>query len=243
MKKIYILIVISLFFSLSFASAQTKPAPGTDPESLSYVFYLYYNNGQILGDRDYAVKYDVVSEKFTPETTGSLVYRGEITNSKSEIIKTFQFDPQKGDLNFKMGKFSVKAPYASNGFRANFFDPSDKPVLAIFVSNSSICDGDGFCNAQSGENDKTCPVDCQAVRTSPSPNATQSPVIDEGSGPFGMDLIQILIYVFGGLGVGVVSWLGWKWWKKKKEGDFPLPPPSSMTPSRPIPPPLPPTNQ
>ena len=131
MKKIKILVVIALFLSLSSVSAQTKPAPGSDIDSLSYVFYLYYSNGELFGDRDYAVKYDVVPEKFVEETVGPAPFRGEIINNKSEVVKTFQFDPQKGDLNFKTGKVAIKGPYAPDGFRANFFDSANKPILAI----------------------------------------------------------------------------------------------------------------
>lgn len=227
MKKINILIVSLLILSSSFASAQTKPAPGTDTELLSYVFYLYYVNGQLLGDRDYTVKYDVVEGKFTQEAVGPEPYRGEITNSKFEVIKTFQFDPQKGDLNFKTGKITVNGPYVPNGFRANFFDPNGNPILAIFVSDSAICNGDGFCSAESGEDTKTCPADCQAIRVSPTPSTDPISVVDEGFTLFGLDTIQLVTYLVAGLGVGFIAWLGWKWWRKKKEGDFPLPPRSA----------------
>ncbi|MBI2064623.1 MAG: hypothetical protein HYT62_01055 [Candidatus Yanofskybacteria bacterium] len=238
MKKILILVAF-LLVSFSFVSAQTKPSPGTDPDSLSYVFYLYYDNGQLFGDRDYEVKYEVVSERFTAETSGNLAYKGEIVNSKFEVVKTFQFDPQKGNSSFTTGKIAVKGPYVPSGFRVNFFDFAGKPVLAIFVSESSICDGDGFCNAQLGEDNKTCPADCPITRVSPSPSVITTPATDTGSGLFGLDLIPILIYVVGGVGVGVLAWLGWKWWKKRKEGDFPLPPPPAP-PLSSIPPPTPP---
>jgi len=237
MKKILILTAVFLL-GVSFANAQTKPAPGTDTDSLSYVFYLYYNNGQLFGDRDYAVKYDVVSEKFVPEVVGATSYKGEIVNSKFEVVKIFQFDPQKGDFNFNMGKVSIRGSYAPDGSRANFYDPSGRPILSISVSASAICDGDGFCNAQIGEDSKTCPADCQAVINFPVPSNTQLPVVDEGFNLFGFDLIQIVTYAIGGLGVGFIAWLGWKWWKKRKEGDFPLLPPTP--PSAPIFPPSPP---
>ncbi len=232
-KNLYRFFIITvLFVSFSFVSAQTKPSPGTDPATLSYEFYLYYDNGQLFGDRDHTVNFDVVSEVFVPETVGLAPYKGEITNNRSEIVKTFTFDPQKGNANFKSGKVVVKGPYAPDGFRVNFYDPLNNPVLAIFVSASSICDGDGFCNAQLGEDTKTCPTDCQAVRTSPLASITPLPLDDEGFNLWGFnfDLIQIATYAVGALGVAVIAWLGWKWWKKRKEGDFPLPPPSSMPP-------------
>ena len=127
------------------------------------------------------------------------------------------------------GKIAVKGPYAPDGFRVNFFDPAGKPVLAIFVNDSSVCDGDGFCNAQLGEDTRSCPVDCQIARVSPSPSITPLSTGDEGFDFLGFDLIQLITYVVGGVGVGVIAWLGWKWWKKRKEGDFPLPPSSPMS--------------
>src|SRR3989304_997082 len=35
----------------------------------SYLFRLYYDNGQLFADRDYEFKYDVSADPFVPETT------------------------------------------------------------------------------------------------------------------------------------------------------------------------------
>lgn len=228
-KKILTAVLIVFLCNASYVFAVTKPAPGTDVDSLSYVFYFYYDNNQLFGDRDYEIKYDVINEKFVEETiTAPLSYKADIINLKSEVVKTFKFDPQKGDPNFRQGKVSVKGPYAPDGLKVNFYDAYGKSILIIPVAAGSICDGDGFCNSGGGEDDKTCPLDCKKARTSPQSQTPELPVDSEGP-----ELTLILIYVFGGLGVGVISWLGWKWWKKKKEGDFTIPPSSVLPPQPP----------
>lgn len=236
-KKIYIFSVIGLFvFSFSFVQALTKPGPDADLDNLSYVFYLFYDNGQLFADRDYEVKFDIINQKFIAETPPSgSAYKAEISNFKSQLAKTFDFDPRKGDAGFRTGKIQVKGPYVSDGLKVTFYDNERNPVLNIFIRDGSICNDDGICTSAENENEKTCPADCKQVR--PSRTVEPPPVFDEGP-----DLTMLLIYVFGGLGVAVGAWFGWKWWKKRREENFLPPPPSAGGPTPPsalFPPPPP----
>lgn len=218
------LVVTSVLLGPIFALALTKPAPGADVESLSYVFYLYYDQGQLFADRDYEIKFNVLNEKFTSETPNPQTsYKGEIVNFKSEVVKTFQFDPQRGDPRFLKGKVSVRGPYAADALKASFYDGQGKQLLSVFVSQASICDNSGLCDSEAGENEQICPNECKKPRIT-TPQGTRlppPPVSDEGP-----DITTILTYVVGGVGVAVVAWFGWKWWRKRREGSFPLPPPS-----------------
>ena len=220
-SKIFIFAVVSVLFVFSFAVAATKPLPDADLGSLSYVFYLYFDSGQLVGDRDYEVKYDVISEKFVAESPVPGSYKLEISNSKSELAQTVQFDPRQGDSSFNRGKVQVKAPYVPNGTRVSFFDNQNRQLMTIFVTAVALCNDDGFCNSAEGENDKTCSSDCRTARTTPL--ATSLPLDTSGEG---LDYIMLGIYGVGGLVVVMGAWFGWRWWKKKREENF-MPPPSA----------------
>lgn len=230
-KYLYISILVFLF-SFSFVFALTKPGLDADIDNLSYVFYLFYDNGQLFADRDYEIKFDIINEKFVTEAPPpDLAYKAEIINFKSQVVKSFDFDPRKGNAGFRSGKIRVKGPYVSDGSRVAFFDNQRNPVLNVFIQDGSICNDDGICISAESENEKTCPADCKQAR--PSRTVEPPPVFDEGP-----DLTIILIYVFGGLGVAVGAWFGWKLWKKKREESF-LPPPPPVGGSLPVPPPPP----
>ena len=235
-KKITFILVslLAVVFSLS-ASAVTKPSSEADMDSFSYVFYLYYDNGQLFADRDYEVKYDVVSEKFAQAESAQGSYKVIVTNFRSETVKSVDFDPRAGNANLTSGKIQIKAPYASDGQRATFYNNQGQQLVTIFVIDAALCDNNGVCNSGVGENEKTCSSDCRINRT---PVASVVPTVLPSEG---LDLNTILIYAVGGIGVVVVAWLIWKWIKKKKEENF-LPPPAT-TPSSPSEPPLPPPLQ
>ena len=218
-KNIYIAcLVVVLAGYFSFASALTKPSGDADIDSLSYVFYLYYDNGQLFADRDYEIKFDVVSEKYVDVPTSPNNYKGSVINFKSESAKTFEFDPKQGNISFNSGKVQVKAPYVPDAQQVTFYDVQAKPILNVFVNAASICNDDGICTSAEGENDKTCVNDCKQTRVTPT--SQPIPSLDEG-----LDLNTILIYSVGGLGVALGAWFGWRWWKKKRGESF-LPPPS-----------------
>jgi hypothetical protein len=222
MKKLFLALIILATVPLFFAHGAIKPSTDANLDAYSYVFYLYYDNGQLFGDRDYQIKYDVLNETYS-ETSGA--FKLEIMNSKSEVLKTATFDPSAGISG--SSKIKVKAPYVANGTKVNFYDSQSRPIMTISVALTALCNDDGFCNSAGGENEKICSSDCQAQRTTPLTSVEPVP-LDES-----LDLTMILIYAVGGLGVAVVGWLFWKWRKKKKEGNFLPPTPTSPTPGTP----------
>jgi hypothetical protein len=231
MKKIYTILIFAAFF-VSFlpAHALTKPGPDANIEGLSYVFYLYYDNGQLFGDRDVDVKFDVIDEVFAPKTVAEGTgFKGEIVNLKSEVVSTFQFDPRQDNASFTKGKITVKGPYVPDGQKVNFLNAQGETLLTIFIGGASICNDDGSCNVSAGETEKTCSNDCKKARPTPAPIVVEQP----NSLGLGFDWNSILIYVVGTLGVLVVGWLGWKWWKKHRESAFEMPPPPSTPPPPP----------
>lgn len=177
----------------------------------TYLFRLYYDGGQLFADRDYEFKYDMIAEEFVPEKlTTQFPFKGEIISFRGEVVSTFLFDPRRGDLDFLKGKISVKAPYGPNGQKAVFYDSQNKPLVTIFVSESSFCNEDRVCNSDRGEDNKTCPNDCRGVVPIVSPG---------GQPPSGRqtDMLKTAIYVLIIAGATLGGWFGWRWWKKRKE--------------------------
>ena len=218
--------IIGIVSSFAFAS---EYVPDTPVDQLSYLFHLYYDNGQLVADRDVQFKYDVIPETFVPETINTqFPYKGEVVNLKGEVAETFQFDPRQSNPKFLKGTLSVKAPYVPDGQKVNFYDGQGNQLLSIFVSESSFCNDDGVCNPDVGEDTTTCPSDCKQVLPVPTTITTQ-PSPGGGGG-----MIKILFYIIIGLGAVSGGWYGWKWWKKRKELpliEFPANLPPSAPPS------------
>lgn len=192
-----------------------------DSNANSYIFYLYYDNGQLFADRDYEIKYDVSMDNFVPETiTVQFPFRGEVINLLNKVASTFQFDPKRGNIKFVKGKITVKAPYAADGQKVNFYDSQGKQLVSIFVSQSSFCNDDGVCNSDTGEDNTACPNDCKVLQT-PPPAASVPPVSSAG-GPPGLATVLIYSLIGGGLAFG--GWYGWRWWQSKKSASIVIPP-------------------
>src|SRR3989344_7157225 len=220
MKIFPIVLILFLIFPLmSFAISQS------DEDEYVYLFRLYYDNGQLFADRDVEFKYDIVAEKFVPETINTqFPYKGEVINLKGEVNTIFQFDPRRGNPNFLKGTLSVKAPYISDGQKVNFYDGQGNQLLSIFVNESSFCNDDGVCRSEVGEDAKTCPSDCKTVTLPPAGGPTVS--IEPTAGNSVGGVLKIIIYSIIGLGIFVGVWYGWKWWKKRKDSPMTQFPPN-----------------
>ena len=226
-----IILVSLLVFSFSVGAwAVTKPSPDADTDSFSYVFYLYYDKGQLLADRDFEVKYDILSEKFVQQSPVPNSYKVEIVSFKSVVTQSIEFDPVQGKTGFTSGKIQVRAPYVPDGQRATFYNNQGQQLVTIFVMDGSLCNDDGVCNSASGENQKTCSNDCQVSRTPTATVVPTVPVEEE------FDMMTWIIYGVGALGIAVIAWIAWKWWKKRKEENFLPPPPTAPSSSETAPP-------
>ena len=202
--KISVILIVLSFLLAGFVFAEGDRSPLDS----SYLFYLYYDNGQLVADRDAEFKYDIVAEIFVPETLNTqFPYKGEVINLKGEVAKTFQFDPRHGDPKFLKGTLLVKAPYVSDGQKVNFYDGQGNQFFSIFVSESSFCNDDGVCNPDVGEDTKTCPSDCKTA--TPVPTIMTEP--SAGGGKIGLmwGLTCVII------GIGLAGGL-WYFFKKRK---------------------------
>ncbi len=221
MKKLLI------FISLMALATGTVSADPVTPQAFYYVFHLYYDNGQILADRDFKYAYDVIPGEFQPDVAAAqFPYRGDIINFTGEIASHFTFDPKQGDAKFVKGKISVKAPYIADGQKAVFYDAQNNPILTVTVSESSFCNDDGICNEDRGEDSLSCPKDCK--QSLPAPPVT-SPNSETGGS---RGIVSGIIYTL----VGIVL-LGFLWWLLKRRGRGPTPPTLQFTtPTLPTPP-------
>lgn len=210
MKKLFKILFLAfiIFPVISFASHGEEIIPSLPA---SYLFHLYYDNGQLLADRDFEFKYDVVSGEFTPEKLNTqFPFKGEVINLLNQTVATFQFDPRGGNINFVRGKISVKAPYLPDGQKVVFYDSQNRQLLTIFVSDNSFCNDDAVCNFDRGEDEKTCPNDCIGATPLPLPGEEE-----EGGGPVsGVNVIILSILVVAFLAVG--GWYAWRRWRKVK---------------------------
>jgi len=217
-KFFYTIFIIIISFWLGYIAMAAEQIDFPNP---SYIFYLYYDNGQLFADRDYEIKYDVIPEVFVPETiTAQFPYRGEVVNLLNQVVSVFQFDPKGGNIKFVKGKLTAKAPYAPDGQKVNFYDSQGKQLVSIFVSQSSFCNDDGICNSDTGEDTTTCRNDCKLLQTPPPTVAPTVP--SSGGGPPG--LATVLIYSLIGGGAAFGGWYAWRLWRKKKSAGTVIPP-------------------
>ena len=190
-----------------------------------YVFHIYYDNGQLFANRDFKFKYDVIPEKFVPETLNTqFPHKGEVINLKGEIAETFQFDPRQGNPQFLKGSISVKAPYFPDGQKVIFYNNQGDALLTIFVLDSSFCNDDGVCNADVGEDSKTCPNDCK--NETPIQTISTEPFVGGGMG----GMLKNIIYLIIGLVVAGGGWYVWKWWKSRQGPPMVELPPTDLPP-------------
>lgn len=224
MKKIIIILLLSFVIGSGIYADVVEDAPLFP---YTYLFHLYYDNGQLFADRDFEFKYDMVAEEFVPETVNTqFPYKGEIISFRGEVVSAFLFDPRRGDPNFLKGKISVKASYAPNGQKAVFYDSQNRPLVTIFVSESSFCNEDGVCNSDRGEDNKTCSNDCRGA-TSTAPPKFEEPANGQAS------MLKAAIYVLIIAGAALGGWFGWRWWKKRKEPPTPQLPSNQQLPPSP----------
>ena len=202
-----ILTPVSSFLSPNYAFADKR----LESNDFIYLFHLYYDNDRLFADRDFEFNYDVIPEKFVPETYNTqFPFRGEVINFKNKVAAEFLFDPRRGNPDFLKGKISIKAPYVSDGQKTVFYDSQGKTLLTIPVSESSFCDDDGVCNFDRGEYEDTCPNDCAGVTPPPQP-------LDGEDGYWRDGMLMAIIYILIIAGAVLGGWYGWRRYKARKE--------------------------
>ena len=175
---LFISTLLFAVFSLSFFSVNAVKADQfTEELSFVYIFNLYYDNGQLIIDRESEFDYDLSAGNYVPEVLATEnPHKGEIVSFSGQTISSFLFDPQKGDPSFTAGKVQVYAPYASNGQKAVFYSSEGEIALAVSVEQSSFCNEDGICDAERGKNHLNCPTDCSPPSVE-DPNGGTEPVV------------------------------------------------------------------
>ncbi len=210
MKKI----LFALVFGLLMAGGVSAIS---DSLGSVYSFHLFFDTGKLSADRDFQFKYDILAVPYeAPVLVTEFPYTGEVITFAGQVGAQFKFDPRNGDANFERGKITVKAPYISDAQRVIFYDPQHNAILTIPVEASSFCNDDGFCNADRGEDYKSCSRDCRAG-VLPEPTQTAGPVSRSGgSYPW----VGIIYSIIG------VSLLAVLWWLYKKRRSTPPTPPA-----------------
>lgn len=210
---------VLFFFCLMFIWMTSQVSADTAASSNNFVynFHLYYDNGQLLADRDFEFEYDLTAEEYVPEiVSAGSSYRGEIVNILGRVAATFYFDPKQGNPKFTKGKTSIKGPYFADASEVNFYSNKNQLLLTLDLSGSSFCNDDGTCNSDVGENYQNCPNDCP--RPSPSPTSAISP-----PGFFGLGLPKLILILAGAVLAAVVIWKIWAIIKKRKADEATLP--------------------
>lgn len=202
-----------LLFTSYFLHPVFAIEPPTEKGDYVYNFFLFYDTGQLFGNRDKEIKYEVVSGIFIEEDIKPPNdYRVDVINFKNQVVKTVKFDPQKGDPSFMSGAITVIVPYVANGNRVNFYNPANIHLLTIFVSESSFCDDNGSCDASKGEDSDNCPLDCRkSVKRTPIGLPPEMPETDDDT------IKTILMYLVFAGAICAASWFSWKWWRGRNK--------------------------
>lgn len=183
-KKLQFLLVT--VYILSFVVMPVFADTQDNTEVFSYLFHLYYDNGQFFVDRDFQFKYDLVAESYTPEVISETnSYRGEVVSIRNDILAVFNFNLQQGDPDFNEGKVSIKGPYFADAKEVRFYNDARQLLLTVDVSGSSFCDDDNVCDEDVGENPANCPNDCKvAIPAAPTRDFPWNRVVcSESGGP------------------------------------------------------------
>jgi len=225
-NKIWLVIlgVCAVFVMLvSFVNVQADTInPLNNLDIFTYSFHLYYDHGQLLADRDFKIKYDLIAEQFTPEVLNTTApYTGKIINVQNKVDAVFRFDPKQGKANFVTGKITVKGPYFADAAKAIFYNNKNQTILTLDLGGSSFCNDNGVCDSNIGENYLNCPSDC------PSPAATP-PAVAKGffSTPLGIGLGLLVLVI-------IVVLLVWFIIKRRRKAAESIQIPPSLPPSVP----------
>lgn len=196
--------------ALSADGLATSPTPEPIQErDLFYNLYLYYDSGNIVADRDYAISYDI-SEDNPPSNDdgGGNPYRIDVVSIRGVVLGSFNFVPTQLLSGQQKGKIVVRAPYFANAKEVAIYNNAGQLVIRVPVIESSFCNEDNICDIDVGENYVNCSNDCKEPAT-PTPISTPVLAPPDDNSSFG----EAFLYIFGGLAI-VGAWLGFRWWQR-----------------------------
>lgn len=221
MKKIFLVPLLLTTYYLLL----TTTFAAQDSGIYTYQFHLYFDNGKLVKDRDFDFAFDLIAQEYQPPVDEA-DYRGEILSVRGVKIADFNFS-LGGVTSTGRGKVSVLAPYFDNAQTAIFYNPSDRQLLSVDVAPfGPVCNEDGFCNADVGEDSQNCPADCAV--TTPSP--TISPLLPKQFLILGLTLSQALTWLGLIILALLIIWFVLKWLAKKRATSANIQPPQNVPP-------------
>ena len=210
MKKLKLITYLLILTSLAWPLGQTFASQ--DNGVYTYIFHLYFDNSKLVPDRDFKFSFDLIAGPYkrpSPEVmTG---YSLELISVQGAKLFTVKFTPPSS-----RGKLTLQAQYFANAKTANFYNTQKQLLLAIDLAPSGpVCNDNGSCQAEVGENNKNCPSDCLVVAVSltPEPSVVVTPT---PSGPSsGYSLLTYILVILILLILTVAGWFFWRWRKNR----------------------------
>ncbi len=206
--------VISAFFIIflgvfGLVGNSLSDSVGFQDAGFTYSFHLYLDQqSKLIKDRDFSFPFDLIAKEYDKPESGTPVYKGEILSVRGAVLADFEFYP-------KTGKVTVEAPYFANAKTANFYNPDNVKLLEIDLApGGPVCNEDGICNSDTGENNQNCPNDCKVAPTTtitpkPTPPTLLSRIFSL-TNLLGLLIVVALVFLF-------------RWLKNKKQ-NVALPP-------------------
>jgi len=190
----------------SFVGYSLSDSVDFQDADFTYSFHLFLDQqGKLIKDRDFEFPFDLIAKQYEKPEVRTPVYRGEILSVRDVVLTDFEFYP-------KTGKVTVEAPYFPNAKTAIFYNPSNTKVLEIDLApGGPVCNEDGVCGADTGENNQNCPSDCKitpAITITPKPQPSLLGRIFSLTNLLGLTVAAILIFLF-------------RWLKRKKQNVLP----------------------
>ena len=152
-----------------------------------YVFKLSWHNGVPVQDG----LYDITTGDLTPPPPGT--WRMDMISGKGEILASYPFVPSLS------GTQSVTIPYDPRGYGVHIYNDRGADVLTIDISGSRVCNDNGVCDSDAGEDSLSCPTDCglTAQADAPAVPNQQAAIASQGGIPGGLLLVVADIVIIG----------------------------------------------
>ena len=147
MKKLFIIFAV---LASSIIASYAKAEDVLPRNEFNYQFNFEFRDGVISN-----VDYTIVTGDPNVETGDWVI---TINNPREEKLADYNFNPASSS-----GMFIV--PAWDNGTEAIFTDPQGVQMARVWLAGSRVCDDNGACEEDSGEDAQNCPADCSIVGT------------------------------------------------------------------------------